>query len=263
MTHLSLHDRVAIEPGVPCTACHNCTTGEYNLCPVVKFTGVPSHHGSIRRYHVHDAKYLHKLPDDLTYSQGALLEPLSVLLHAFERAPPRLGEPALICGAGPIGIIALLCAKASGAYPLVITDIDADRLEMAKKLVPNCNTITISTGADAEAVSSIVRAEFEVKLNGPLPRVSYECTGIASSVHTAVYSTRRGGEVMVVGVGRSIMDGLPFMHASMAEVRLLSRFFSLQKERRLTCNRSTLSSLIDTIILGHMPSEFCNLDIST
>lgn len=140
-----------------------------------------------------------------------------MLLHAFERAPPRLGEPSLICGAGPIGIIALLCAKASGAYPLVITDIDADRLAFAKKLVPNCMTVTIAMGADGEAVGALVRAEFE-KVGAPLPRVSYECTGVASSVHSAVWSTRRGGEVMVVGVGRSVMDGLPFMHASMAEV---------------------------------------------
>lgn len=84
-------DRVAIEPGVPCGECLRCSKGEYNLCGAVEFSGAPPVHGSIRRYHVHPAKYLHKMPDALGFAEGALLEPLSVVMHGFEQSPVRLG----------------------------------------------------------------------------------------------------------------------------------------------------------------------------
>ena len=219
VTNFRIGDRVAIEPGVPCHECHNCTTGEYNLCADVAFTGAPPYHGSIRRYHVHRAKYLHRLPDTLSFTEGALLEPLSVVLHAFERSPVRLGQPALICGAGPIGLIALAAAKASGAYPLIITDIDPSRLAFAKSFVPECETyLTPMKGLPEEHAGEIV-AMFVSALSSEQPSVVYECTGVQSSVNTAAYSCRRGGEVMIIGVGRAIMDGLPFMHLSLAEVR--------------------------------------------
>jgi L-iditol 2-dehydrogenase len=218
--HLAPGDRVAIEPGVPCHQCYNCSTGEYNLCADVEFSGAPPFHGSIRRYHVHRAKYLHKLPEGLSFSDGALLEPLSVVLHAFERAPLRLGSPALICGAGPIGLIALAAAKASGAWPLVVTDIDAARLEFAKKFVPECEVYLTPRDGTPETHAGEIVAMFTDLLHSEQPSIVYECSGVHSSVHTAAYACRRGGQVMVVGVGKAIMDGLPFMHLSLAEVCL-------------------------------------------
>ncbi len=80
-----------------------------------------------------NANEARRIPDNLTYSEGALLEPLSVILHGIKGANVRLGQPSLICGAGPIGLVALAAARASGAYPLVITDIDAGRLKFASK----------------------------------------------------------------------------------------------------------------------------------
>lgn len=219
VTHLKPGDPVAIEPGQPCEECHHCSIGEYNLCPDVAFSGAPPFHGSIRRYHVHRAKYLHKLPPTMTFTEGALLEPLSVVLHAFERSPLRLGSPALICGAGPIGLIALAAAKASGAFPLVITDVDASRLEFAKQFVPECETFLVPMqGLPAEHATAIQK--LFLGLGSVEPSIVYECTGVQSSVHTAAFACRRGGEVMVIGVGRAVMDGLPFMHLSLAEVCL-------------------------------------------
>jgi L-iditol 2-dehydrogenase len=89
---LQTGDRVAIEPGVPCGQCFQCSAGSYHLCQYVEFSGAPPHHGSMRRFHVHPGRYLHKLPDKLTFADGALLEPLSVVMHAFERSPVQLGE---------------------------------------------------------------------------------------------------------------------------------------------------------------------------
>ncbi|PVH68862.1 GroES-like protein [Cadophora sp. DSE1049] len=226
VTHLHAGDGVAVEPGVPYHECINCTTGEYNLCADVAFTGAPPYHGSIHQYHVHRAKYLHKLPDSLSFEDGALLEPLSVVLHAFERSHVRLGQAGLICGAGPIGLIALAAAKASGAFPLLITDIDASRLAFAKQFVPECKTILTPLAAVSEEHAAVIVEMFQKELGSEQPSIVYECTGVQISVHTAAFVCRRGGEIMVIGVGRAIMNELPFMHLSLAEidVKFINRY---------------------------------------
>ncbi|CAK3754190.1 L-arabinitol 4-dehydrogenase [Lecanosticta acicola] len=217
--NLQVGDNVAIEPGVPCGACFPCSSGNYNLCADVKFTGVPPHAGSIRRYHVHKAAFLHKLPAGFSFSDGALCEPLSVVLHGFERSPIQLGEGTVICGAGPIGMCALAVAKASGACPILVTDLDAGRLAFARKFAPGCVTYQIDPKTTYQDTAREILKTLEAA-GGAQPRVVYECTGVQSSVVTACYLPRPAGEVMVIGVGKPVMNDLPFMHISLAEIDL-------------------------------------------
>ncbi|EME83328.1 uncharacterized protein MYCFIDRAFT_39289 [Pseudocercospora fijiensis CIRAD86] len=217
--HLKPGDRVAVEPGVPCDNCYQCSSGNYNLCADVAFSGVPPYSGSIRRWHVHPSKFLHKIPDNLSFSDGALLEPLSVVLHGFERAPIKLGEPTVICGAGPIGMCALAVAKASGAAPIIVTDLDAGRLKFAKEWVPNCIPFQIDLKKSAEETAKHI-VQTCIDAGADQPRVVYECTGVQQSVVTACYLPRAAGQVMVIGVGKPIMNEIPFMHISLAEVDL-------------------------------------------
>ncbi|KAK2751047.1 L-arabinitol 4-dehydrogenase [Myotisia sp. PD_48] len=119
-------DRVAIEPNIICNACEPCLTGRYNGCERVQFLSTPPFHGLLRRYVNHPAIWCHKI-GDMSFEEGALLEPLSVALAALERSGLSLGDPVLIAGAGPIGLVTLLCARAAGATPIVITDIDETR----------------------------------------------------------------------------------------------------------------------------------------
>lgn len=142
-----------------------------------------------------------------------------MILHGIAVANVKLGRPTLICGAGPIGLVALAAARASGAYPLVITDVVTERLEFAKKFVPSCQTYQINTKLSAEETAREIR-----KLYGEdeysMPASVIECTGVESSVCTACYSVRRGGTIMIIGVGRPMMNNIPFMHLSLAEVCL-------------------------------------------
>lgn len=215
--HLKAGDRVSIEPGLPCGRCFECSSGNYNLCLDVKFSGVPPHTGSMRRYHAHHADYLHKMPDNLTYADGALLEPLSVALRGFERGPLKLGEVGVVFGAGPIGLISLAVAKASGACPLIITDLDRGRLDFAEKFVPGAVGVQVDLTKSPEQMALKIR-EVVREQGGDVPRVVFECTGVQSSVVTASFVPRPAGEVIVIGVGKSVMNELPFMHLSMAEV---------------------------------------------
>ncbi|KAF2261208.1 sorbitol dehydrogenase [Lojkania enalia] len=219
VTNLKQGDRVAVEPGVPCGKCFLCMDGRYNLCEDVQFSGVYPYHGTIQRYKLHPAKWCHKLPDNVTYSEGALLEPLSVVMHGIKSAGLSLGCGAVICGAGPIGLIALAAARASGAHPLVITDLESRRLEFAKRFVPSCVTYQVDRNLDALSNAQQIRSLFGAE-EYSAPDTILECTGVENSIVTAAYTARRGGTVMVIGVGREIMNNLPFMHLSLAEIDL-------------------------------------------
>ncbi|GKZ34787.1 hypothetical protein AbraIFM66950_005143 [Aspergillus brasiliensis] len=203
VTHLQPGDRVAVEPGVPCEQCFLCDDGRYNLCEDVQFAGVYPYAGTIQRYKVHPAKWLHKLPDNISYLEGALLEPLSVAMRGIQVARLHLGRAVVVCGAGPIGLIALAAARASGAHPIVITDIEPKRLAFAKEFAPWCHTYQVNPALDAEGNAKEIR-----KLFGPneynAPETVLECTGVENSVCTAAFTARRGGTVVVIGVGKAI-----------------------------------------------------------
>ncbi|KAI5274757.1 sorbitol dehydrogenase [Aureobasidium subglaciale] len=212
-------DRVAIEPGVPCDDCWLCKEGRYNLCEDVKFSGVWPNYGTLQRSKVHPAKWLHRIPDNVNFAEGALLEPLSVVLHGIRRAGIALGRGAVICGAGPIGLIALLASRASGAHPLVITDLEASRLDFAKRLVPECQVYQCQRDSSPEVQAKNIRSLFGHSEYG-CPETILECTGVESSIATAAFAVRRGGTVMVIGLGKPVVNNIPFMHLSLAEINV-------------------------------------------
>lgn len=260
VTNLKPGDRVAIEPGVPCHTCHACCAGKYNLCADVEFAGVCPYAGSIRRFMPHESRYCHKIPDEMTYEQGALLEPLSVIMHAIRQCEGsiQLGRPALVCGAGPIGLIALKCARASGAWPLVITDVDPQRLAFAREIMPDVLTYHVDLskrlspeecaveiralyGCEAPSDSTVAGANglasegneaahhqtstqsttiSESATDHLAPSTVLECTGVGSSIITAAHSIARAGTLMVVGVGASKINEIPFMHLSLREINV-------------------------------------------
>ncbi|GAB1217899.1 hypothetical protein ATERTT37_007142 [Aspergillus terreus] len=222
VTHLKPGDRVAIEPNIICNACEPCLTGRYNGCERVAFLSTPPVDGLLRRYVNHPAIWCHKI-GDMSYEDGALLEPLSVSLAAIERSGLRLGDPTLITGAGPIGLITLLSARAAGATPIVITDIDEGRLAFAKSLVPDVRTYKVQTNLSAEQnAEGIINVFNDGQGAGPdalRPKLALECTGVESSVASAIWSVKFGGKVFVIGVGKNEMN-IPFMRLSTQEIDL-------------------------------------------
>ncbi|KAF2273465.1 sorbitol dehydrogenase-like protein [Westerdykella ornata] len=215
VTHLQPGDRIAIEPNIPCLSCEPCLTGRYNGCPDVAFLSTPPYPGLLRRYLTHPAKWCHKLPDNLTYEDGAMLEPLSVALAGMDRANVRLGDPVLVCGAGPIGLVTLLCCRAAGAAPIVITDIDEGRLKFAQSLVPGVKTHKVEFSHTPADFASAIHKLME----GVQPAFALECTGVESSIASAIETVRFGGKVFVIGVGKNEIK-IPFMTLSTREVDL-------------------------------------------
>ena len=213
VTSLRPGDRVAVEPNVICGACEPCLTGRYNGCERVSFLSTPPVPGLLRRYVNHPATWCHKLPDSVSYEQGALLEPLSVALAGLQRAEVRLGDPVLVCGAGPIGLVTLLCCRAAGACPLVVTDIDEGRLKFAQELCPSAQGVLVRPGTGAEETA----AEIVAAMGGLEPALAVDCTGAEPSIAAAIWAVKFGGKVFVIGVGRDEIK-IPFMRASTREV---------------------------------------------
>lgn len=151
----------------------------------------------------------------MSFEVGALLEPLSVALAGVARAGVRLGDPVLVCGAGPIGVLTAICCRAAGAAPVVVTDLDVGRLAFVEELVPMVKIYLVEKGKTAEeAAAGIVEV-----MGGVRPVVAMECTGVESSVCTAAWSVDFGGKVFVIGVGGVKMK-IPFGLLNSREIDL-------------------------------------------
>jgi len=131
---LKAGDRVAVEAGVPCRKCDFCRRGRYNLCADVTFLATPPFHGAFREYIAHPEDYLFKLPDNMSYEEGAMIEPLAVGVYAAERGDVNVNHTVAIIGSGPIGLMTLQAVKARGATEVYSTDLEPFRLDFAKKL---------------------------------------------------------------------------------------------------------------------------------
>lgn len=235
VTHLSVGDRVAIEPGIPCHLCSFCKEGRYNLCVDMKFNATPPVDGSLRQFYCHPADLCFKLPDHVSFEEGALLEPLSVAIHSCKRGSVGLGTKVLICGAGPIGLVSLLTAKAMGAEKVVITDIVESRLQVAKDL-----------GADLTVLADIkdpnkMADKINNACNGWLPDVTIECSGAPTSLQTAVFATRPGGNIVTVGRGPRNVE-VPIADASSREIDIKGVF------RYVNCYPTALSMVANGLV---------------
>ncbi|XP_049791931.1 sorbitol dehydrogenase-like [Schistocerca nitens] len=191
---LKIGDRVAIEPNSPCRRCNYCKLGRYNLCTDVSYCGAPPHDGSLSYYYKHPADFCFKLPDNMSMEEGALIQPLSVGVQACFKAEVTLGSVVLITGAGPIGLVTLVAAKAMGASKVIITDIIAHRLQVAKTFGADF-TLQVSQ-------NDIVEQQVE-KIHSMLneaPDISIDCCGLEETVKLCLQATRSGGKLVVVGL---------------------------------------------------------------
>jgi D-xylulose reductase len=124
-------DRVCMEPGVPDLHSRATMEGMYNLDPAVVFWATPPVHGCLRETLVHPAMFCFKLPENVSYAEGALVEPLSVGLQAVKKVNVKPGDVALVTGCGTIGLVTGLAALAGGCSKVIITDVMQPKLDLA------------------------------------------------------------------------------------------------------------------------------------
>ncbi|XP_038895302.1 sorbitol dehydrogenase [Benincasa hispida] len=216
--HLVPGDQVALEPGISCWRCSLCKEGRYNLCPEMKFFATPPVHGSLANEVVHPADLCFKLPENVSLEEGAMCEPLSVGVHACRRANIGPETNVLVMGAGPIGLVTMMAARAFGAPRIVIVDVDDYRLSVAKELgADEVVKVSIDIQDVDEDVAQIQKAmKTEVD-------VSFDCAGFNKTMSTALSATRAGGKVCLVGMGHNKMT-VPLIAAAAREVDVVGVF---------------------------------------
>lgn len=194
VTKLRIGDRVTFDSMVSCGECHFCRLGEINLCDSRRVLGVSCgdyrQHGCFAEFVAVPEHICYRLPDALPFEQAAMVEPVSIAVHAVRRTPVTPGDTAVVVGSGMIGLLVIQSLRLAGCEPVIAVDLDEHRLAIARMLGAD-----MSLNADAVDVLAEVRRLTE----GRGADVAMEVVGSTVTVKTAIDSTRKGGAVTLVG----------------------------------------------------------------
>ncbi len=181
--------KVTSMPQIVCGVCEPCKRGDYHICDQLKVQGFQAP-GCAQELWVTGASSIIPLPESFSYEQGAMVEPVSVAVHAVRRAGDVDGKNVAVLGAGPIGNLVAQVARAGGAKVLV-TDVSDFRLDIARQcgLVNTCNP-------GKESFKDAVLRQF----GNTGFQVGFECVGIEATMTDAIETIAKGGTIVVVGV---------------------------------------------------------------
>ncbi|KAJ3754705.1 GroES-like protein [Lentinula raphanica] len=258
--HLRVGMRVAIECGIPCrslntdgsertkdNACKHCLSHRYNLCKNLRFCSsaktFPHRDGMLQHKVNHEAWCLHPIPESLSYSQAALAEPLSVLLHASPA-----GKKILVFGVGAIGLIACALARELGAESVCAVDINNDRLAFATRegftfsnsegtgTSTFCLPLPSTTKSPPTSTAEPKEHELLRRAKENAARalsvfdepdgfdVVFECTGAESCILMSVFCAAVGARIALVGMGSPSVSSFPISFAATREIDLIGSF---------------------------------------
>lgn len=238
VTGFQIGERVALEVGVPCDNCRSCRKGRYNLCPGMRFRSsaksVPHFQGTLQERINHPAKWCYKIPAHVSLEAAALLEPLSVAIHATKRATIEQGDTVIVFGAGTVGLLVAAMAKFSGATTVVIADLDAGRVNYALQNGFATKGYIVSSrkqqsGASDNFAGAKVISNDILDIAGQLDPefegadVTFDCTGKEICMQAGLYATRPGGQLVMVGMGTPIQT-LPMSASHLKEVDIIGIF---------------------------------------
>jgi L-iditol 2-dehydrogenase len=190
----SVGDRVTFDSTIYCGACWYCRRGEINLCDRRRVLGVSCDEyrrdGAFAEYVAVPQHILYRLPDNLSFEHAALVEPVSIALHALHRTPVVLNDTVVVVGAGMIGLLIVQALRAAGCGQIIAVDLSDARLALACRL-----------GADAGLLSSQcdVAAEVARRTAGRGADLAVEVVGAASTLALAAGCVRKGGHLTLVG----------------------------------------------------------------
>jgi 2-desacetyl-2-hydroxyethyl bacteriochlorophyllide A dehydrogenase len=207
-TEFHIGDRVLLEPNLVCGRCFYCTTGRYNLCEDLKVVGCQTA-GALAEAFTAPSTRFHRVPEGMTWTEAALVEPMSTATHAARIAGDLRGSIVVVLGAGSIGLLTMLAAKAAGASIVAVSD----PLEGKRR-----QAIELGAGAAFDPMSS----QFIEAVRQSLPHrpdVVFDCVAGQSSITQAIALAEKGGTVIVIGVPRGAVE-IPLPVIQDREIRI-------------------------------------------
>ncbi len=216
VTHLAVGDRVCMEPGIPDPNSKASKLGIYNVDPAVQFWATPPVHGCLAPEVVHPAAYTYKLPESVSYAEGAMVEPFAIGMQAALRAKIRPGDVAVVTGAGPIGMMVALAALAGGCARVIISDLAQPKLDIIAQY-PGIMAVNLRDRPLRDVVSE--------ETAGWGADVVFECSGAAAAILDLPQIVAPGGAIVLVGMP---VDPVPFdivgLQAREARVETVFRY---------------------------------------
>ena len=188
--NLEVGQKVTIQPQVVCGKCYPCRHGKYNLCETLKVMGFQTT-GVASEYFAVDAAKVTPLPQEMSFDEGAMIEPLAVAVHAVRKFGDTQGMRVAVLGAGPIGILVAQAAKGMGAESVLITDISDLRLEKARQ----CGVDFCVNTREADFGEALVSSFGPDKAD-----VIYDCAGNNVTMGQAIRCARKGSTIILVAV---------------------------------------------------------------
>ncbi|MBB3105146.1 NAD(P)-dependent alcohol dehydrogenase [Azomonas macrocytogenes] len=214
VTHLSEGDRVCMEPGIPDPRSKASRLGLYNVDPAVVFWATPPVHGCLTSEVIHPAAFSYKLPDHVSFGEGALVEPFAIGMQAAVKARIKPGDVAVVIGAGTIGIMTALAALAGGASQVLVSDLMEEKLAIAQGYA-GITAVDIRNTPLTDKVAEVT--------GGWGADVVFEASGSARAYADALASVCPGGALVLVGMP---VDPVPFdiVAAQAKEIRIETVF---------------------------------------
>ncbi|MHA2103212.1 MAG: zinc-dependent alcohol dehydrogenase [Candidatus Hodarchaeales archaeon] len=183
-------DKITIQPQEVCGECYPCKNDKYHCCDNLKVMGFQTT-GAASQYFVCDSKKLVKLPQEFSYEEGAMIEPLAVACHALKRVNNIKGFNILVLGAGPIGNLVAQTAKGLGAKSVLITDISDFRLELAKRLGIDHTVNPLKTDLSKKIIEVFGQKKADLIV---------ECVGNSVTINDAINNARKCTDIIIIGV---------------------------------------------------------------
>jgi L-iditol 2-dehydrogenase len=208
--NLKIGQRVVIEPGFTCGKCEYCRKGRYNLCGEVKFFGTPPYDGTFAEYVSAPEQNVYVMPDEMSYDEGAMVEPLAVGMMAAKMGKVTVHDIVAVLGAGPIGQMALQASRTYGVHETFVTDIIDYRLEYAKKY----GAKEVINSAKEDVVEKIVELTDSKGVD-----VVIEASGASSAIQQAIDIVKPGGLIVLVGYPSRDVQ-MPFTKIISRELRI-------------------------------------------
>ena len=211
--NLKVGDRVCMEPGIPDYGSRETLRGMYNLDPDVRFWATPPVHGCLRETIVHPANLTFKLPDNVSFEEGALVEPLAIGVHAAKKARIAPGDTALVLGAGTIGLVTALAAIAAGCSHVIVADSKQEKLDFIRDHYDaRFSTFNVATGD----LKAHILAEGGVD-------IVFEASGSPQAILSTTGFLVPGGKVVLIGMPQAPAP-IDIVEAQCKEIEFLTIF---------------------------------------